>query len=134
MGQTGNHAVESTVTCMDQLRGQFLALNAAIEAARAGEHGRGFSFVAAEIKTLADQSKKATVQVRQILMEIQKATNSSVIATEESTKTIVTGMNVASKAGETIRALMLSLGEAAALSAQISSFSAQQNTAIKQIQ
>ena len=52
-------------------RSDLLALNAAIEASRAGEHGRGFSVVASEIKSLADQSKKATAQVRQILGDIQ---------------------------------------------------------------
>ncbi|MGH7715748.1 MAG: methyl-accepting chemotaxis protein, partial [Vulcanimicrobiaceae bacterium] len=57
-----------------------LALNASIEATRAGEQGKGFSVVAAEIKALADQSKKSTVQVRQILSEIQKSTNAAVMA------------------------------------------------------
>ncbi|MDQ2644153.1 MAG: methyl-accepting chemotaxis protein, partial [Myxococcota bacterium] len=65
-----------------------LALNAAIEASRAGEHGKGFGVVAAEVKALAEQSKKATLQVRQILGEIQRATNSAVMATEEGTKSV----------------------------------------------
>jgi hypothetical protein len=42
--------------------------------------------VASEVKALAEQSKKATAQVRQILGDIQKATNSAVLATEDSTK------------------------------------------------
>ncbi len=60
-----------------------LSLNAAIEASRAGEQGKGFSVVAGEVKALADQSKKATAQVRQILGEIQKATNAAVMVTEQ---------------------------------------------------
>src|SRR5207245_2493031 len=80
-----------------------LALNAAIEASRAGEHGKGFTVVAGEVKMLADQSKTATTQVRQILGEIQKATNSAVLATEEVTKDGVTATTVADQARETTK-------------------------------
>ena len=58
--------------------------------------GRGFAVVAGEVKALADQSKKATAQVRQILGEIQKATNTAVLSTEEVTK----GVAAATEVGE----------------------------------
>ena len=63
-----------------------LALNAAIEASRAGHEGRGFAVVAGEVKALADQSKKATAQVRKMLGDIQKATNAAVLSTEDVSK------------------------------------------------
>ena len=65
-----------------------LALNASVEAARAGEHGRGFSVVAVEIRKLADQAKKSLERVNALVTDIQKATNSAVMAAEEGTKTI----------------------------------------------
>ena len=64
-----------------------LALNAAVEAARAGEHGKGFAVVAAEIRKLADQSRKSAERTNALVVEIQKAMNSAVMVTEESTKT-----------------------------------------------
>ena len=64
-----------------------LALNAAVEAARAGEHGKGFAVVAAEVRKLADQSKKSAERTNALVAEIQKATNSAVMVTEEGSKT-----------------------------------------------
>jgi methyl-accepting chemotaxis protein len=110
-----------------------LALNAAIEASRAGEHGRGFAVVAGEVKALADQSKKATAQVRQILGEVQKATNTAVLSTEEVTKGVAAAGKVADQAGQTIRALTETLGEAARAAAQIMASAGQQATGMAQI-
>jgi len=110
-----------------------LALNASIEASRAGEHGKGFSVVAGEVKVLADQSKKATAQVRKILGEIQKATNGAVIVTEEGTKSVNAAIKVVHQAGETIRTLSDTLTETSTAAAQITASAGQQATGMAQI-
>lgn len=83
-----------------------LALNAAVEAARAGEHGRGFAVVASEIRKLADQCKQATTKISSLIYDIQQATNSTVMATEEGTKEIEAGVNLAKDVSDTINALI----------------------------
>ena len=65
-----------------------LALNAAVEAARAGEHGKGFAVVAGEVRKLANESKKLAEQVNVIISDIQKATNATIMKTEEGTKVV----------------------------------------------
>jgi len=110
-----------------------LALNASIEASRAGEHGKGFSVVAGEVKVLADQSKKATAQVRKILGEIQKATNGAVMVTEEGTKSVNAAIKVVHQSGETIRTLSDTLTETSQAAAQITASAGQQATGMAQI-
>jgi len=96
-----------------------LALNAAIEASRAGEHGRGFTVVANEIRTLAEQSKAATAQVRTILSDIQRATNAAVMATEQGTKGVDAGSALLEGAGFTINELASAIEQASQSAIQI---------------
>lgn len=110
-----------------------LAVNAAIEAARAGEHGRSFAVVAQEVKSLADQSKQATGQVRGILNDVQKAISGAVMATEQGGKTVEAGMLRAEEAGEAIRALAETVEAGVQAALQIAASSQQQLVGMDQV-
>lgn len=110
-----------------------LAVNAAIEAAKAGEHGRGFSVVAQEIRSLADQSKKSTAQVKEILNEIQKSVTQAVEVIKQGKDTADEGTKMVQEDREVVEMLIESVTEAVEASVQISSSSQQQMAGMDQI-
>ncbi len=110
-----------------------LALNASIEAARAGEQGKGFAVVALEVRNLANQSKQATAQIKTILSEIQKATNSTVMATEEGTKGVDKGVQLAGQARQAIDQLSSVINELAQIATQMMAGGQQQTAGVEQI-
>lgn len=112
---------------------KMLALNASVEAARAGEEGKGFAVVAMEVRNLAEQSREATAQVRDILSEIQRATNAAVMVTEEGTKGVDRGVNLVDRAGRTIKELAGTIEENAMAAVQIAASTRQQAVGMDQL-
>ncbi len=110
-----------------------LALNASVEAARAGEYGKGFAVVAQEVRNLAEQSRQATAQVKTILSDIQRATNATVMATEEGTKGADEGVALAAQAGETIEQLAGVIEESAQAAMQLVAGGRQQASGVEQV-
>ena len=100
--------IGSTIGVVEDIAEQtnMLALNAAVEEARAGEHGKGFAVVAGEIRKLADESKQATAKISVLINNIHQSTNSTVMATEEGTKEIETGVKLAHHIDKNINSLI----------------------------
>lgn len=128
-------AIGEIIDTVDDIAEQtnLLALNAAIEASRAGEHGKGFQVVATEVKSLADQAKKSTVQVRRILGDIQNATNRAVLATEEGARSADGAIKIVSQTEDTITTLVDTVASTARTAAQIAASAGQQAAGMSQI-
>ncbi|HEY9616810.1 MAG TPA: methyl-accepting chemotaxis protein [Microcoleaceae cyanobacterium] len=110
-----------------------LALNAAVEAVRAGEHGKGFAVVAGEIRKLADQSKKSAEKINLLVADIQTAINSTVMVTDEGTKTVEEGVQIAQQTAESFSGVTDAVNNVVLNSQQISLNVKQQAIAIQQV-
>jgi methyl-accepting chemotaxis protein WspA len=82
--------INSVVTTINKVADQtnLLSLNAAIEAEKAGEQGLGFAVVATEIRRLADQTAIATLDIEQMVKEVQEAVSSGVLGMENFSKEV----------------------------------------------
>jgi len=110
-----------------------LALNAAVEAVRAGDNGKGFGVVASEIRKLAERSKKSAAQINLLVADIQRAINSTVMVTEEGTKTVEFGVNIASETAAAFGGVVNAINNVVLSSQQISLNAKQQAIAIEQV-
>jgi len=128
-------AIGEIITTVNAIADQsnLLAVNAAIEAAKAGEAGKGFGVVAQEVKNLADQSRQATMEVRQILTDIQKGVSAAVMVTEQGAKAVDAGIQQGSETANAIQALSTITSETAQAGTQIGVSSQQQITGMEQM-
>jgi len=130
-----SQAVEEIIETVKDLSEQsnLLAVNASIEAARAGDQGRGFSVVAQEIKSLAEQSREATVQVRSILEDTRKWINAVVLGTEHGNRAVQAGVRQAGLAGDTIKTLANAMSNWTQAAGMVHASSEQQAAGAEQV-
>lgn len=85
-------SVSKVVTTIDKITNQtrMLALNAKIEASRAGKAGAGFIVVANEVQRLAEQSAKATEEIKGTIFEMEQSVDSSTAYIEKMTQKAIT--------------------------------------------
>ncbi len=112
---------------------KMLAMNAAVEAVRAGEHGKGFSVLALETRKLADESKWSTKRINALVGEIQKATNATVMITDEGSKTMTKGVEMAEKSVVVLHEIAEAMETGLERTQQISLNAKQQSLAISQV-
>lgn len=128
--QIGN--ISEVVSDLSQ-QTNMLALNASVEAVRAGEHGKGFSVVAEEIRKLADQSRQSATNINNLVAEIQNAINTTVMVTDEGTKTANAGMLITEKTANAFAGVLEAINDVSINNQQIALNIRQQGRAVEQV-
>ncbi|WP_429088836.1 methyl-accepting chemotaxis protein [Aeromonas allosaccharophila] len=110
-----------------------LALNAAIEAARAGEQGRGFAVVADEVRTLASRTQQATVEIQQMIEELQAGTGALNEIMEKTVGRAASSQQLISEVGLDIEKLSNHSDAVLEMSTQIATSSEEQSSVAAEI-
>jgi methyl-accepting chemotaxis protein len=110
-----------------------LAVNASIEAAKAGEFGRGFAVVAQEVKHLAEQSSKATTQVRSTLASISLGIDDVVQRARTGRERAEAGVGSIEHTGRLIREIGDAIDKSAGSAKQIALAASEQSVGLDQI-
>ncbi|MGR5195158.1 methyl-accepting chemotaxis protein [Vibrio rotiferianus] len=105
-----------------------LALNAAIEAARAGEAGRGFAVVADEVRNLAQRTQQATVEIQEMITQLQASATSAVELMEKSVVEAAEGVELVSNAGSELDGIVGQVTQINDMNFQIATASGQQSS------
>jgi methyl-accepting chemotaxis protein len=134
LGEKGQE-IGRILQVIDELADQtnLLALNAAIEAARAGEHGRGFAVVAAEIRKLAERSQESAGQIQSIVTQIQAETNATIVASEEGSREVHAGSELARDVVGALERISGMVDETTTAAKEISIATQQQRSASEQV-
>ncbi len=113
--------IAAIIQVMEEISFQtkLLALNAAVEAARAGESGKGFAVVAQEVRSLADRSRQASQQIRDLIAE--------------STREVGQGVQLAGAAGEALSSIISIVRKVAEIAPEIAAGSREQARSIAEI-
>lgn len=119
--EDSSRKISDIISVIDEIARQtnLLALNAAVEAARAGEAGRGFAVVASEVRSLAQRSSQAAKDIKDLIVN--------------SSSQVGEGVQLVNRAGDSLKDILSSLNQVAAIVADIAHASSEQASGIDQI-
>jgi methyl-accepting chemotaxis protein len=127
LGERGRE-IGAITTTIEQItdRTNLLALNAAIIAAQAGEQGKGFAVVAGEIKRLAEQTARSTVEIGALIRTIQAEVAEAMQANEAGAAGAEDGVRLADEAAQALDQILESAHHASAAAEEIARAAADQ--------